>query len=437
MKKKKKLLLIIGGIVVVIVIVVLNLSMSTSNGLSVQAEEAKNRDLVETVSASGRIQPQTKVDITSEITGEVIGLYVHEGDYVQVGDPLVVLDTVQLRSDVDQARYAVNEINARKSGAETALEQAEEEHERQKRLFENDLTSETMFKNAKYAFLNAKSTYEATKAQARQCQARYEKQLDYLSKAKIVAPMSGIITFLDCEIGEIAAAQTGYTQGKTLMTISNLDVFEVEVEVDETEITKVELNQKAEIEVDAFPDTTFEGEVVEIGNTAIVTGLGSTDQSTNFNVKVIFKDPNVKIRPGMSATVDITTASRDDALSIPYSAVVMRSFDLDSLERAQAKDTIQSGSSGVSEVQAAENTVEDTVPSLDDIEREELKGVFVIKDGTAQFVEIKTGIADQKNIEVTSGLESGDSVVSGPYRVLRNIKDGDAVKIEKKHGEKE
>lgn len=437
MKKKKKWFLIIGGIVVVVVIVVLNLTMSTTNAVSVQADVTKTRDLVETVSASGRIQPQTKVDITSEITGEIIGLYVHEGDYVQVGDPLVVLDTVQLRSDVDQARYAVNEINARLDGAKTALEQAEEENERQQRLYENDLTSETVFNNAKYAFLNAKSTYEATKAQSKRSQSQYEKELDYLSKAKIVAPMPGIITYLDCEVGEIAAAQTGFTQGKTLMTISNLDVFEVEVEVDETEITKVELNQEVEIEVDAFPDTTFKGEVVEIGNTAIVTGLGSTDQSTNFKVKVIFKDPNVKIRPGMSATVDITTAHRDDALSIPYSAVVMRSFDLDSLERARANDTAESGSSGVSEVQAAQNTEKDSLQSSDEVEREELKGVFVINDGKAQFVQIETGIADQKNIEVTSGLAKGDSVVSGPYRVLRNIKDGDAVKIEKKHGKKE
>jgi len=443
MKKKKKLFLIIGGIVVVIVIVVINLTMSTTNAISVQADVAKTRDLVEIVSASGRIQPQTKVDITSEINGEIIGLYVSEGDYVKAGDLLVVLDTVQLRSDVDQARYGVNEINARLSGAETTLEQAEEEYERQKRLFESNLTSETMFNNTKYAFLNAKSTYEATKAQARQFESRYEKQLDYLSKAKIVAPMFGIITYLDCEVGEIAAAQTAFTQGKTLMTISNLDVFEVEVEVDETEITKIELNQEADIEVDAFPDTTFKGEVVEIGNTAIVTGLGSTDQSTNFKIKVIFKDPNVKIRPGMSATVDVTTSNRDEALSIPYSAVVIRSFDLDSLERVRAKDTMESGSTVVSEVQAAEGneedtlTKDDTLPSSGEIEREEVKGVFVIRDGTARFVPIETGIADQKNIEVTSGLESGDSVISGPYRVLRTVKDSDNVKIEKKREEKE
>ena len=457
MKKKKKLFLIIGGIIVVLVIVVLNLSTGTGHTTSVQADETKKRDIVETVSASGRIQPQTKVDITSEINGEIIGLFVREGDQVKAGDLLIVLDTVQLRSDVDQALYAVNEINARLEGAETTLEQAEEEFQRQERLFENNLTSETEFNNARYAYQNAKSSYVAAKAQAKQYQSRYEKQLDYLSKAKIVAPMSGIITYLDCEIGEIAAAQTAFTQGRTLMTISNLDVFEVEVEVDETEIIKIDLQQEVDIEVDAFPDTSFKGEVVEIGNTAIVSSLGTSEQSTNFKVKVTFKDPNVKIRPGMSATVDITTARRDDALTIPYSAVVIRSFDLDSLKKANSSASRESDSKGVAQVQAAENSkndtlaetdstpedsingndsvkAKDTVLSDEETKREEVKGVYVIRDGIARFEKIETGIADQKNIEVTLGLSEGDSIISGPYRVLRSINDGDAVKISNRSG---
>jgi HlyD family secretion protein len=212
------------------------------------------------------------------------------------------------------------------------------------------------------------------------------------------------------------------------MTISNLDIFEVEVEVDETEIAKVDLGQEAGIEVDAFPDTTFDGEIVEIGNTAMVTGLGTQDQSTNFRVKVIFKDPDVKIRPGMSATVDITTARRENALTIPYSAVVMRSFDVDSLERARAQRAEEDTSPGVAQVHAAEASDQDSLPP-EDKERKELKGAFVIKDGVAKFVQIETGVADQKNIEVLSGLGEGDSVVSGPYRVLRTVKDGDAVKV--------
>lgn len=437
MTKKKKILMFAGGAIVVGGLVVASLTMDTSNAQSVQADKVTLKDVTELVSASGRIQPQTKVDITSEINGEIVGLYAREGDPVQAGDLLVVLDTIQLRTDVDQARYAVAEVKARLAGAKSSLEQADEENERQGSLYERQLTSETQFTNARYAYVAAKSSYDAMLAQSHQLQTRFEKQKDYLEKAKIVAPMSGIVTYLDCEMGEIAAAQTAFSQGRTLMTIANLDVFEVEVEVDETEINKVELAQHVDIEVDAFPDTSFAGEVVEIGNTAITTGVGSQEQSTNFRVKVAFTDPRVKLRPGMSATVDITTASRKETLTIPYSAVVMRSFDLDSLERARS-DTLEdsdSGSLGVSEVHAAEpGDIEeaDSSESDEDVKREEIKGVFAIRDGVARFVQISTGIADQKRIEVLTGLEKGDEVVSGPYRVLRTIKDGDEVEAQKK-----
>jgi len=436
--KKKKLLLIIGIVVVVGGLVFMNMTMNSTNAIEVQTAKAKTRDLTEIVSASGRIQPRTKVNITSETNGEITSLYVDEGNPVKAGDLLVVLDTVQLRSDVDQAHYAVNEVNSRLTGAKATMKQNIEEYERQVRLFENKLTSETSLSDAKYADLNSRANYEATMAQSRQLQARYEKQLDFLSKAKIVAPMSGIITYLDCEVGEIAAAQTAFTQGKTLMTIADLSLFEVEVEVDETEINKIELDQIAEIEVDAFPDTSFPGEVTEIGNTALLSGQGSQDQTTNFKVKVVFKDPNVRIRPGMSATVDITTNISEDATSVPYAAVVMRSYDLDSLENARLEQA-EAGSTGVKQVQAAE--VEDEVSDKkirndEELDREELKGVFVLRDGKARFVEIETGIADRKNMEVTSGLSVGDSVISGPYRILRTIKDGDDVKSTKKKDRK-
>jgi len=438
---KKKLFLIIGGVIVILIIVIFNLTMSSSNAVKVQAEVVKTRDLVEKVSASGRIQPQTKVNITSEINGEVIALLVKEGDFVEIGRMLVVLDTVQLRTDVDQARFAVREVNARLEGAKTSLDQAKDEFERQQKLFENNLTSETQFKNSRYDYLNTKSSYEATLAQASQYQSRYEKQLDNLSKAKIVAPMSGIITYLECEVGEIAAAQTSFTQGKTLMTISDLSVFEVEVEVDETEVAKVKLHQKVDIEVDALPDTVFQGEVIEIGNTAMITGSGTQDQSTNFKVKVVFTDPHIDIRPGMSADVDITTHEKNQVLTVPFASVVMRSMDVDSLRRALQGDTVDENTTGVAEVHAAEVTEEEEKPSEtaedEEKEREEIKGVFIMRDGQARFVEVATGIADQKNIEVSSGIKEGDSVISGPYRVLRTIKDGDQVETEPKGMKKE
>lgn len=436
---KKKILLIILGVVAVGTVGYFSMTANTDKITKVNIEKAKNRELIEVVSASGRIQPQTKVDITSEVNGEIINLKVKEGDYVNSGDLLIVLDTVQLRSNVDEARFGMTEIEAQLEGSKVTMDQNKEEFDRQERLRKNNLSSETQFTNAKYAYLNSQSSYKAMLARSKQVKSRYENQLDNLSKAKIVAPMAGVITFLDCEIGEIAQGQTAFSQGRTLMTISNLDVFEVEVEVDETEINKVAFGQEVDIEVDAYVDSVFAGEVTEIGNTALITG-GSQDQSTNFKVKVIFKDTNIKIRPGMSATVDIVSNKKESALSIPYSAVVMRSFDLDSLERA--KNEVEDSSdetSGSNSVHAAETEVEedgDEVVEETEKVREELKGVFVVRDGNARFVQINTGIANQKHIEVTDGIQDGDSIISGPYKILRTIKDGDAVeKVEKKKKE--
>jgi len=436
MKKKIIIFGLIG--VVAIALLVMSLISDNENKVTVTSAEVESRDIIEIVSASGRVEPKTKVDITAQINGEIVRLAVKEGDPVATGDLLIVLDTVQLRSDVNQAKYNLNEVNARLEGARASLEQAKDEYDRQQRLFDKSLTSETAYTDAKYRYLNAKSTEKATVAQAKQSQYRYEKVMDNLGKATIVAPMDGVVTFVDCEVGEIAPAQTGFNQGKTLMTVSDLSLFEVEVEVDETEINKVQLNQEVDIEVDAFPDTTFAGTVVEIGNTAVVSRAGTQDQATNFRVMVVFADSDVSVRPGMSATVDITTSRREEAVSVPFSAVVMRSFDMDSLIAAREQKE-SAGTTLVEEVNAAENGDLDKGKSekKKDVERKDLRGVFVIKDGKARFVEIKTGIADQKFIEITSGLEPGDSVVAGPYKSLRKIKDGDALEVQKDEEDKE
>jgi HlyD family secretion protein len=432
----KKAIIITVVVVAVAVFGYISVTSDSSNATNVKVTEVVRQNLTEKVSASGRIQPQTKVDITSEITGEIIALQVVEGQRVNMGELLVMLDTVQIKADVRRGQYALGGARAGLSGAEASYAQADEEYQRQQRLFEQNLTSETALSNAKYSYLNAKAAMEGAQAQESGAQAAYDKELDRLSKAKIVAPMEGVITFLDCEVGEIAAAQTSFTQGRTLMTISDLAVFEVEVEVDETEINKVELGQTAEIEVDAIPDTSFAGEVVEIGNTAIMLGAGTQDQSTNFRVKVMFTDAFVKLRPGMSATVDITSAEHNEVLAIPFASVVMRGYDMDSLETARLNE--DEDEAGPIDVQAAENDGEEVEEVKDEDEkREDLKGVFVIRDGKARFVTIETGIAGQKNIEITEGLEESDTVISGPYRILRTIKDGDEIDISDSEGNNE
>ena len=424
---KKKTIIIIAAVVVVGVLAVITLTSGGTQAIQVKVEEVVRQNLTEKVSASGRIQPQTKVDITSEVNGEIIALLVVEGQAVTVGDPLVILDTVQIKADVSQAKYALDGARAALDGAAASFAEAEEEYERQQALFAKDGTAQTAMNAARYAYLNAKAAHERALAQERGTEAAYDKQLDQLRKAKIVAPMKGVITYLDCEVGEIAPAQTSFTQGKILMTIADLSVFEVEVEVDETEINKIALQQYAKIEVDAFPDTSFAGKVVEIGNTAIMVGAGTQDQSTNFNVKVQFTDAMVPLRPGMSATVDITASERNDALAIPFASVIMRNYDMDSLTAARTGAT--TADSSPDGVQAAENEDETADKPKSDEERKDLKGVFVVRDGVAVFVPIETGIAGQKNIEVTSGVEENDSVISGPYSILRTIKDGDKVEI--------
>ncbi len=431
-RKNKKLLMILGGIVVVAIIVG-NIVSSGEKSTKVNTELVEIIDITEEVSASGYVQPQTRVNITAEVTAEIIDIPVVDGQQIFKGDLLVLLDTVQLQKDVDQYLYSLNEINSRMEGARATFRQAEEENERQKQLFERDLTSETAYQNAGYDYLNYKYSFEAMVSQTKQARARYEKATDNLSKTRIVAPMDGTITYVDAEVGEIAPAQTAFTQGKTLMTISDMSTFEVEVDVDETEIIKIKLNQESKIEIDAFIDTVFAGEVIEIGNTAIMSGVGTQDQATNFKVKVLFKETNALIRPGMSATVDIVTNEIEDALSVPYGAIVMRSLDADSLAKADDSGGLVASAHAATNDDTLE--VEEKSKKKDKKEKKEVKGIFVVKDGYAKFVPVETGIADQKNIEVVMGVNESDTVITGPFKTLRSIKDGDLIEAEEKENE--
>ena len=433
MKKKnskKKLLIILGAAIVLIVLVVLNLGGSKRGTVSVQTKKIGRDNVHSVVSGSGTIQPITKVNITSQVTAEVIAIDVNEGDYVTRGETLVQLDTVQLQKDMESSLYAANELEARLEGAKVTLDMYQDEYNRQMQLFEKKLTSERAYKDAYYAFKSQESNYSALNEQKRAAASRLDKARDNLSKTTITAPMAGTITLVDVEVGEIAQAQTAFTQGRTLMIISDLSAFEVEVEIDETDIADLDLNQKAEIEIDAFPDTSFMGHVAEIGNTAMTTGYGSSDQSTNFRVKVALDESHRKIRPGMSSTVDITTNEHEDVLTVPIQAVVMREFDPDSLSKAM--DSTAEAEEG--NVAVASTITDSTQTAAEDgsstKEKVEKKGVFVNRDGLARFVEIETGINDQQNYEVLTGLAEGDEVIIGSFRILRTIKDSTSISVD-------
>ena len=431
LRSRKKLL--IGGSIalLIIVIAIITLNSSGEKRTTVQTDVAITDDITELVNASGRIQPQTKVNIVAEVSAEIRELYVREGDRVTKGQPLLLLDTVQLKSDVAQARFSLDELTSRTASAMAQHERDKLEAERQDKLFAQKLTSETEHTNANLAHTGSKSDFEAMEAQVKIGRARLDKVLDNLRKTRITAPMDGVVTFLGAEVGEISQAQTSFTQGQTLMTISDLSVFEVEVDVDETEVAKVQTGQVARIRVDAFRDTSFAGEVVEVGNSANISGQGSENYTTSFRVKVRFAEANPGVRPGMSASVDVTTAKADDALLIPYASVVTREFDPDSLKKAAES---VSESSTVGTAHAADSDNPDAKPASDSPIKKSKKirktGVFVVKDGKVTFREVETGIADERNIAVLTGVNPGDTIVSGSFQTLRRIADGELVQVD-------
>ncbi|MEZ5359178.1 MAG: efflux RND transporter periplasmic adaptor subunit [Candidatus Zixiibacteriota bacterium] len=432
-KSKKKPLLITLAIVVVAALVVLVLFSDRQGGEAVQTQVVKRADIISEVSGSGRVEPKTAVNIISEVNAEIIALPVKEGDFVREGQMLVQLDTVQLKSDMESALFSSQEIQARVEGAKVLLEQYKDEFTRQEGLWAKKLTSEQVYLNAKYTYQRQQSEYEAWVQQKNSAASRLEKARDNLSKTRIKSPMNGIVTLVDAEKGEIAQAQTSFTQGKTLMVVSDLSAFEIEVEIDETDIKDLELGQRAKVEIDAFPDTVFAGKVVEIGNTATTSGFGSNDQSTNFKVKVALTELHPKIRPGMSSTVDIVTSEHLDVVAVPIQAVVMRKFTPDSLEAFRAgiseteADTAEQHKVDGNVAYAAEEGESVDAKGSENEEKIDVKGVFVNNEGVAKFIEIKTGIADQQNYEVLSGIEPDAEVITGSFQTLRTISDGDKI----------
>lgn len=419
---------IIGGLIViaVIVAVVVNLGGSDDGLTLVQADLAYRDDISEMVTASGRIQPQTSVDIVAEVSAEIIQVFANEGDRVSRGDLLLLLDTVQARSDVQQSRFSLDELTARAQAARTQRDKDKLEIERQQRLFDQKLTSETAFTDARFAYESATANYDAVLAQVKTGQAILDKAEDNLAKTKILSPMDGVVTYVSAEAGEIAQAQTSFTQGQTLMTIADLSVFEVEVDVDETEIAKVKLDQPTDIRVDAFRDTAFAGRVVEIGNSAKISGQGTDNYMTSFYVKVRFVDTVPSIRPGMSATVDIEVASDKEALLIPYAAVVTREFD----EEDETKTDEQLD--GTLTSAGADGVDGSTASKPGKAKKVKKSGVFLCENGQARFVEITTGIADERNIVALSGVSPGDTVISGSFKTLRELTDSTMVEIDQR-----
>ncbi len=462
MKTWKKALIGVGAALALVIIVAVTVYQSRKNLVTVQTGKVQKQSLASVVSASGEIKPKTYANIGANAMGRIVKLHVKEGDRVQKGQLLAQLENVQSLADVNATRASVQAAQTDAVAADAALNtaladlnraKADAAHakldwDRAQGLYNAALIAKQDYDVKKAAWETANAGLaqaEAKVAQAKaqedsadkhitQNQANLTRVSDVLQKTTYEAPFDGVITNLPVREGETVVMGIQNSPGSTLMTIADMSVITSEVKVDETDIVNVHLGQSADVTIDAIPHKVFHGVVSEIGDNAIVRSTGvATSQSTStseeakdFKVVVTLMDPPPDLRPGLSSTAKITTATRSSVLSIPIQALTVRTpADL------VPKDKDKDAGKGNNSVEAASAPVEASK------QKEEIQGVFVIRNKKAQFVPVDTGISGTTDIEVTKGLQEGDEVITGSYKVLRTLKPGTSVKIDNSTPKKE
>lgn len=458
MSKWKKIALGVGAGLALLAIVGFTVYQSHKNVVTVQTGKVQRQDLASVVSASGEIKPKTYVNIGANAFGKITKLYVKEGDRVRKGQLLAQLENVQSAADVNATRAALEAAQTDAIAADAALRTAVADLNRAKADAERMKLDWDRAQGLYNAALIAKSEYDMRKnawetadsglaqAQARIAQAKAQKESsdrrvtqtratltrvsDVLQKTTYEAPFDGMITNLPVREGETVVIGIQNSPGSTLMSIADMSVITAEVQVDETDIVNVKLGQPADVTIDAMPKKVFQGTVTEIGNNAIVrsTGLATSQQTTasqeakDFKVVVTLQNPPDNLRPGLSATAKVTTATRSNALTIPIQALTVR-HPADLEQKAGDKGAVQAA--------APQKT------TSKDKSKDEIQGVFVIRSHKAEFVPVNTGIAGTTDIEVLSALKEGDEIVTGSYKVLRTLRPGAGVKVDNTAPKKE
>lgn len=421
MKQKKLLPFAIGLLVVIVVLLVVGKNagwFGKEYSLSVTTQKVESKTITEFITANGKVQPETEVKISPDVSGEIIELSVKEGDAVNVGDPLCVIKPDMYISALNRAEAALNSSKARLAQSEAQQIERELAFKRAKQLFESNTIPVSEFEAAEAAYKVAQSEVKAAQFSVKSAEASVEEAREQLVKTRIFAPIAGTISALNVEKGERVVG-TSMMVGTEMMVVADLDRMEVQAEVNENDIVKVSLNDTALVEVDAYLNRKFKGVVTEIANSARVTGTTS-DQVTNFDVKVLLLHESYAdlidstarklypFRPGMSATVDILTNTRENVISVPIAAVTTRMADEKKSDKEQP-----------------EGTQDDL---LKDEERIEV--VFVNKEGRARQVKVQTGIQDNVSIEITEGISEGDEVITAPYNAIsKTLNDSMAIKV--------
>ncbi len=422
--KKKWLWIGLGALLLVLIVVAGIAKNSGSKVTAVQFARVRKEIITSTVRAPGKIEPKTQVKISADIAAKVIDLRVKEGDAVKRGQLMLQLDDTQYRTFFEQSKAAYASAQARLREATHSQGVVNANYERQSSLFKQGLLSQAEWDQATSTHESANVAAAMAAEEVTRSRSAMEAARDNLDKTRFIAPFDGVVSALNVEEGEIVITGTMNNPGTQIMVVSDLSRMLVRADVDETDVVDMKIGQKAKISVDALPDTTFPGTVVEIGNTAKRSITSTVEGQTNFEVKVVFDDNVAAVRPGMTADVEIETASRDGALGVPIQAVVVRTQrELDRAAKPGAGKQARKPKPRAGDAIAAED---DTVGRKD----KEITGVFVAKDGVASFVPVRTGIASETTIEVLGEVKEGETIVAGPYKALRELKPGNRVKAE-------
>ena len=438
-KGKLKLIVILTIVLAAIGTVIVMMARSKPKGIEVTVGKSRRGDITSIVTATGKIYPEIEVKISSEVSGEIIDLPVADGMKIEKGALLVRVNPDTLEAQVKQQEAAFSASKATAAQAQAQKLKAELDLKRTESLFEKGFATQDELDQAKTLVEVARSSHEAAVFRIKQQEMQLKEASDELNKATTYAPINGTITALDSEIGDRVVG-TGQFEGTEIMRLANLDNMEVRVDVSEAEIVDVKIGDEADIEIDAFPDEKFKGVVTEIANSAKTSSSGSQEQLTTFQVKVKLVDADDRYRPGMTATSDIKTKTETDVVLVPLQSVTVRQrtevdrqLNPPKKEGENGKEKTSKGPNGDKAANGEKKPKEDK--NGDDEKKDSLQRVvFVVKDGKVVLTPVETGIADNKSIEIKSGLKEDEKIVTGSYGVLTRVLKHDSEIKEKSFG---
>jgi len=430
LRRKRNIIFGAAG-AVLLLIIGLFVASKREKPIPVTTEKAVRRTILQTVSATGKIQPETEVKISPEVAGEIIELPVQDGMQVKKGDLLVKIKPDSYKALLEQQEAAISAARATNLQQKATMVKSEHDFKRAEDLFGKKLISEQEYNAAEAAYDVAKNTYESSLHEIERAQASSSQARDQLSKTTIYSPMDGTVTVLNSKLGERLVA-TNQFAGTEVMRVADLSHMQAVVDVNENDVVNVKLGDKASVKIDAYAGRKFKGVVQQIANTGKTTGAGTQEEVTNFEVKIRIDDHDVVLRPGLSCTADVETNMVKDAVAVPMQSVTIRTGDtnLSPEEIEKQKQKIAARDKGDNNAEFSNERLEKQAQKE---EREKLAKVVFVKNGNkAHLVKVVTGIADDSYMEIKSGIQPGDEVISGSYSAIsRKLKDGAKVKIDK------